>query len=110
MATQALAVVTSAAAGDMPAWLADTYNDSEGELELERLWLDLKTMLDGDNIPLVVFQLRNAFGGYCDNWKASQSIYNDGATRNPWMDGGCVPDAPTSVSATTSGSVKVTIS
>ena len=34
----------------------------------------------------------------------------DVGTHNPWRDGGCVPDAPTNVSATAVGSGKLTVS
>ena len=42
----------------------------------------------------LVFMLRDSFGGYCDNRKAHDSAFADGPTRNPWRDGGCVPQAP----------------
>ncbi|MCY3505788.1 MAG: fibronectin type III domain-containing protein [Chloroflexi bacterium] len=110
VAAEALAVVTSAAAGNMPTWFADTYNDSEGNPDHERFWLKVKSIPQDDDRQAIVFQLRDSFGGYCDNRRATQSVFGNGKTRNPWMDGGCVPDAPTSVSATTSGSGKVTVS
>ena len=67
---EALSVVGSALSGRMPQWFADTYNDSEGNTDLETLWADVKAT--GDNYrPTVVYRLRNAFGGYCDNEKNS---------------------------------------
>ena len=45
---QALAVVRSATAGQMPSWLADTYNDADGNPELERVWADLKAIPEAD--------------------------------------------------------------
>ena len=107
---QALAVFRSAAAGEMPSWFADTYNDADGDPGLERLWLDVKAIRDGDDRRAAVFQLRNSFGGYCDNQKATDSVFGSGTTRNPWRDGGCVPDAPANVSATGVGSGKLTVS
>ncbi len=41
---QALTVVKSALAGQMPSWLADTYNDSDGNPDLARVWADLKAI------------------------------------------------------------------
>ena len=102
---EALALVGSALDGEMPQWFADTYNDSHGNTDLERVWADLKAVevVEEDafdtRIP-VVYQLRNVFGGYCDNGKAGESIFDDGATRNPWLDGGCVPDEPGSLNVT----------
>ena len=107
---QALAVFRSAAAGEMPSWFADTYNDADGDPDLERLWLDVKAIRDGDDRRAAVFQLRNSFGGYCDNQKATDSVFGSGTTRNPWRDGGCVPDAPTNVSATPGSYLNLTVS
>ena len=107
---QALAVFRSAAAGEMPSWFADTYNDADGDPDLERLWLDVKAIRDGDDRRAAVFQLRNSFGGYCDNQKATDSVFGSGTTRNPWSDGSCVPEAPGNVTATAVGSGKLTVS
>ena len=108
---QALAVLGSAAAGQMPSWFADTYIDSVGDPDLERVWADVKAMLGGfDRQRAVVYQLRDAFGGYCDDSKATASAFADGVARNPWSDGGCVPEAPASVAATAVGAGKLTMS
>ena len=109
---QALAVVRSALAGQMPSWLADAYNDADGNPDLARVWSDVKaipTFAQGFR-ETVVFHLRDAFGGYCDNQKATDSAFGSGVTVNPWRDGGCVPDAPTNVSETAGGSGKLTVS
>ena len=107
---QALAVFRSAAAGEMPSWFADTYNDADGDPDLERLWLDVKAIRDRDDRRAAVFQLRDSFGGYCDNRNATDSAFESGITRNPWKDGGCVPEAPANVMATAAGSGKLTLS
>ena len=107
---EALAVVRSATTGQMPSWFADTYNDSNGDPNLERVWADVKAIPDFRWRATVVFQLRNAFGGYCDDHQATASAFSDGVTRNPWRDGGCVPEAPTSAAVTASGSGKLTVS
>ncbi len=54
--------------------------------------------------------MRNSFGGYCDSRKAKQEAFGSGDTINPWKDGGCVPEAPESVSATAAGNGKLTVS
>ena len=111
---QALAIVRSAQSGQMPSWLADNYNDSDGNPDLARVWRDVKAIANDTNgrgfRATVVFQLRDAFGGYCDNQKATESAFGSGVTRNPWNDGGCVPDAPANVMATAAGSGKLTVS
>ena len=112
---QALAVVRSALAGQMPSWFADAYNDSDGNPDLARVWADVKAIpsdifAGGGFGATVVFQLRDAFGGYCDNQKATDSAFGSGVTVNPWRDGGCVPDAPANMSVTAVGSGKLTVS
>ena len=107
---EALAVVSSAAKGEMPSWFADTYNDSDNEPDLVDFWLDVKAILLERDRAAAVYQLRDAFGGYCDNLKATKSAFEEGITRNPWEDGGCLPDAPVEVSGSPTGSGKVTVS
>ena len=103
-------MVGSAASGEMPTWFADTYHGANGRPDLERLWVKVKAMSISAKRAGVVFQLRNKFGGYCDNQKATDSAFGDGVTRNPWRDGGCVPDAPQNLTATSIGSGNLTVS
>ena len=112
---QALAVVRSATAGEMPTWLADTYDDSDGDPDLERVWADLRAIpkadgKEGGYRATAVFQLRDSFGDYCDNRKATDSAFGSGITRNPWKDGGCVSEAPLNLVATTAGTGKLSLS
>ena len=112
---QALAVVRSALSGQMPSWFGATYNDSDGNPDLARVWREVKAISEATHAgggfrATVVFQLRNAFGGYCDNQKATDSAFGGGVTRNPWRDGGCVPEAPTNASVTAVGSGKLSVS
>ena len=112
---QALAVVRSALSGQMPPWFGDTYNDSDSNPDLARVWREVKAMSEshwaaGGFRATVVFQLRDSFGGYCDNQKATDSAFGSGVTRNPWRDGGCVPEAPTNASVTPVGSGKLSVS
>ena len=103
----ALAVVRSAVAGQTPSWFADTYHDTNGEPDLEQLWSDVKAI---SRKKALVYQLRNEFGGYCSNQKAFASAFGNGVTRNPWRDGGCVPEAPGNLTATSTGKGKLTVS
>ena len=96
---KALEIVNSALAGNTPEWFDETYSIS-GTPNLEQLWTDIQEFkrrrlnLHEEAQTTVVYHLRNAFGGYCDNANATASMFGDGPTRNPWRDGGCVPAAP----------------
>ena len=46
---QALAIVRSAQSGQMPSWLADNYNDSDGNPDLARVWRDVKAIANDTN-------------------------------------------------------------
>ena len=116
----ALAVVRSAAAGQEPSWFADTYNDSNGDPDLEQVWADLIGMGPSNYLYIrdaqraVAYQLRNQFGGYCDEDRVLKAIRSESVaravTRNPWQDGGCVPGAPTSLETNSTGDGKITVS
>ena len=104
VSTQGLAVVRSAVAGDMPSWFDDTYDDSNGDPQLARVWADIKAIAKSvwyyEDAVAALFQLKDSFGGYCDNTKATESMVGSGVTVNPWSDGGCVPGAPRNVTGT----------
>ena len=85
-------VVRTALAGEMPAWLASTYEGDEGNLDLELVWSDIKA--EGDPSPVMRDLMRIAFGGLC----RSDALWNS-AIRIPWRDGGCVPQAPPGLAA-----------
>ena len=107
---EAVAVMRSAISGTMPAWFSTTYGAIADGPDLERLWVDVKSMEDSHERGIVVYQLRDSFGGYCSNSKAAESAFEDGVARNPWRDGGCVPGAPGSVAANAAGSRKLAVS
>ena len=84
----------------MPQWFADTYTDAEDEPDLERLWTDVQDLPRTER-NVAVYQLRDAFGGYCNNrltWKSMQ--YSEDKLTQPWMDGGCPPPEPSSLEVT----------
>ena len=84
---EALGVVRTALAGEMPGWLADTYGDEHGDLDLALVWSHIKA--EGDPSPIMRDLMRSAFGGLC----RPDALWNN-AIRIPWRDGGCVPTAP----------------
>ena len=112
----ALAVVRSATSGEIPTWWTDTYDNSGGTPDLEAFWADVKATSSRFKATAVPYQLRNLFGGYCDEVNAAASVpyaivgwAGDGPTRNPWRDSGCVPEAPGDPTAVAIGSGKLTV-
>ncbi|MDE2991830.1 MAG: fibronectin type III domain-containing protein [Chloroflexota bacterium] len=108
-------VARSAVAGTMPSWFSTYYDAGGGELDLERVWANIRAVVPPDGHSnafrlAIVYQLKDAFGGYCDNSRANSSAFGNGVARNPWRDGGCTPDAPGSVVATPTGSGKLAVS
>ena len=112
VSTEALAVVRGAVAGNIPSWFDDTYDDTNGDPELERVWAEVKAIPDWayEDRMAAVFQLRNSFGGYCSSTKATESAVGERVSRNPWKDGGCVPGASRNVSVTTNNNLWMTVS
>ena len=113
---EALEVVRSMLAGEMPPWFADTYHDSEGNPDLELLWSDVREISRWSvedqraDEPRVVYFLRNEFGGYCSHAAAVNGLPELSATRNPWRDGGCVPEAPPALEAVAAVDATMTVS
>ena len=112
----ALAVVRSATSGEVPTWWTDTYDNSGGTPDLEAFWADVKATSSRSKATAVPYQLRNLFGGYCDEANAAASVpyaivgwVGDGPTRNPWRDSGCVPEAPGDPTAVAVGSGELTV-
>ena len=116
----ALAVARSAAGGRVPSWFSSTYNDSNGNPDLEKVWADLIGMGTPNYLYIrrtqtaMAYQLRRQFGGYCDKRLVSSAVRSDSVeravTRNPWKDGGCVPGAPVSPTAASAGDGQVVVS
>ena len=100
LTAEALAVVKSAVSGQLPQWFAETYNDTEGNPDLEQLWADLKAMPSSTYRDLVLYRFRDQSGGYCDDRKVAGVLNSGGdVITNPWRDGGCVPEAPVNLTA-----------
>ena len=76
---------------EMPQWFYDTYQKADGAIDLEQLWSDIT--IDErykGTMSLIVYDLRNEFGGYCSEEQVRKFIEGkvSGIT-NPWRDGGC---------------------
>ena len=110
LTTAAVAVARTALGGTIPTWFGSTYNDDNGDPDLESVWSDVKNLESYGDRAIAVYQLRNSFGGYCSNARAYASAQGDGPATNPWRDGGCVPDAPLSISAVPAGDGKLAVS
>ena len=93
MTEEALSVVESAAAGEVPSWFIENYHDVEGNPDLEEFWADIQALPHHRVRTAAVYQLRNEFGGYCNTRNIPDKV------RNPWQDGGCVPKAPVTLTA-----------
>ena len=88
---EALEVVRQAFSGQIPDWVYANYQRDDGELDLEMIWAEVRAMNLSWARTLVVYQLRDEFGGYCDPLQASLSASGYSDVRNPWRDGGLHP-------------------
>ncbi len=104
----ALAVVTSALAGETPDWFSTRYGAADPDLEL--LWADITDLPEQVFQAGIIRQLQGMFGGYCDVRTTSAGAFASGNVRNPWRDGGCVPAAPSSLGATSTGNGSLALS
>ena len=87
---EAVGVVTSSFAGKMPEWLYDTFQSSDGELDHKAIWAEVKAVNPQTRI-IIIYQLKDEFGGYCSNQAAYLSAFGFGNSdlEQPWRDGGC---------------------
>ncbi len=99
-------VVRSVMRGEVPQWYSDNYGDDS-----EKLWSDiieattLGTMRDPTHFKASKVGLINAFagefGGYCSPAAVTNAMFDSDTTiSNPWVDGGCEPKAPPTVTVT----------
>ena len=86
---EAIEVVENAFAGRIPQWFYDTFEQPDGSLDHETLWTAVKNMLVDSNRIDVIYQLKDAFGGYCSERLAHESASGDMELAQPWRDGGC---------------------
>lgn len=76
---------------EIPQWLYDTYQKSDGTIDLEKLWSDITIDERYKNtMSLIAHHLRNEFGGYCSEEQGRKFIEGKATgITNPWKDGGC---------------------
>ena len=86
---EAIKAVEEAFAGRTPQWFYDTFQKTDGSLDYEMLWTAVRNMLRPNDRKIVVYQLRNEFGGYCSEQAARDSAFGDLQLAQPWRDGGC---------------------
>ena len=93
--SEAIEVVKSAFAGEIPQWFYDTFQEADGTLDYEAIWT---AILDIDNgfggsfsfvRTIVAIQLENEFGGYCSKRNAYSALFLHSQLVQPWRDGGC---------------------
>ena len=85
---EAEAVVRDAFSGWMPQWFYDTFQRTDGSLDYEAIWAAVKELRHFERV-VVVYQFRDAFGGYCSEQAAKDSAFGDLELAQPWRDGGC---------------------
>ena len=90
---EAEAVVGSVFSGEMPQWFYDTFQRADGSLDYAGIWAVVQNLPTGGYLRgIVVYQLKDEFGGYCSRRVARQSAFNYGEAADlgqPWRDGGC---------------------
>lgn len=74
---------------EIPDWFYDTYQQANGDIDLEKLWIDIDSTYTQSK-AIIAHSLRNEFGGYCSEADVRSFIRGEvtGIT-NPWNDGGC---------------------
>ena len=95
-------VVRQALNGQIPDWLYETYQRADGGLDLEAVWEDVMTIKDRYVRTTVIYQLRDAFGGYCSDRYVQRAKSIGSNIRNPWKDGGCTEDTNAGATSTMS--------
>ena len=86
---EAVAVVRSAFNDEIPQWFYDTFQQDDGNWNYKAIWDLVKTLRYTERVT-VVYQLKDAFGGYCSDEAARSSAFNYGLELDqPWRDGGC---------------------
>ena len=79
---------------EIPQWFYDTYQKADESIDLEKLWSDININdLSTQTIGLIVYHLRNEFGGYCSEEQVRKFLEGEATgITNPWKDGGCEDD------------------
>lgn len=99
--------IDSVLEGEIPQWFYDHYQGDEPALDLDSLWMDVRTRFYRETLitekeRMVAYHMRDLFGGFCSLAEASTAVDSSGALEqgNPWVDGGCVRRRPQNLSLT----------
>ena len=89
--SEAITVVREAFQGQMPGWFYDTFQGTGGDLDYDAIWEAIRGVTDRQSRRVVVYQLRNSFGGYCSSHEVNEFLNGEGNldAGQPWVDGGC---------------------
>jgi len=72
-----------------PRWFYDEYQKPDGSIDLDKLWGDISTLYAGER-SLIIYGLRNEFGGYCSTEELYRLHIGEIDTLDtPWRDAGC---------------------
>ena len=76
---------------EAPQWFYDRYQKSDDSIDLDKLWDDVS--LDNGSRSMIVYGLRNEFGGYCSTEEISRFVAGEiDSLDTPWRDAGNCPD------------------
>ena len=87
---EAIAVGRSTLSGQVPQWFYDTYQESDGTYDLDKLWQDVLA-LGVHAQRFALYALRDQFGGYCPDALSQIAAGGNSSLRsgNPWRADGC---------------------
>ena len=93
---EAISIGRSTLSGQIPQWFYDTYQNDDGNYDLDMLWRDVLA-LDARAQRFAIYALKDHFGGYCADAlrQIATFAFSHLDIGNPWRDGGCPePTAP----------------
>ena len=85
-------IARSSFTGRMPWWFYNTFQDENGSLDYKEIWSEVRALRPRER-TIVVYQLKDAFGGYCLDSAANESAFGSLNLDQPWRDGGCPADS-----------------
>ena len=76
---------------EIPQWFYNEYQEPDGSIDLDKLWADVALTLSRSR-SIIVYNLRNEFGGYCSNAEVSRFVAGElDSIDTPWRDAGNCP-------------------
>ena len=76
---------------ETPQWFYDTYQLTNGSVDLDKLWVDISSLGSATGFPMAIisYGLRNSFGGYCSREDVRQFTTGERSSlKTPWVDAG----------------------